>query len=198
MRLIKRNPVFSAAQTVSKHRMGQLPVDFSVTDQNLGYYHCQQSLCTHYKHAVDRRERRSRLGSKPDSYNVRFLSDQERRKGMPVMVTQPRVPPVPERPALDQSPGPRPRLFDPSEIKFIEMACEDRPYKLIKGKEGEMVSMHGALIPERYDLDDTVPTYPWICPVRSCRVVFKKIANLGSHFVVSFGSRKLVVKIPNY
>lgn len=45
--------------------------------------------------------------------------------------------------------------------------------------------MCGALIPEKYDLDRTVPGYPWVCPVRSCRNVFKKILNLGSHFAVS-------------
>lgn len=65
------------------------------------------------------------------------------------------------------------------------MADKSRTYKVIKGKNGENILMHGALIPEHYDLDRTIPGYPWICPVRSCRFVFKRIANLGSHFVVS-------------
>lgn len=87
--------------------------------------------------------------------------------------------------ALQASPRPNLRLYQPSEIKGIEMASSDRTYKVIKGKDGKMILMHGALIPERYDLDRTVPGCPWICPVRSCRLVFKRIINLGSHFVVS-------------
>lgn len=68
------------------------------------------------------------------------------------------------------------------------MATGDRTYKVIKGRDGENILMHGALVPEKYDLDRTVPGYPWICPVRECRLVFKRIANLGSHFVVSSAS----------
>lgn len=76
------------------------------------------------------------------------------------------------------------RLYLPSEIQSIEKASSDRYYKAIKGLNGKDVPMCGALIPEKYDLDRTVPGYPWICPIRSCRRVFKKIVSLGPHFIV--------------
>lgn len=76
------------------------------------------------------------------------------------------------------------RLYVPSEIRSIEKASSERSYKAIKGLDGKDVPMCGALIPEKYDLDRTVPGYPWICPIRSCRRVFKKIVSLGPHFVV--------------
>ena len=42
----------------------------------------------------------------------------------------------------------------------------------------------GALIPEGYQLSTVTPEHPWICPIRSCRRVFAKIPQLGSHFNV--------------
>lgn len=45
--------------------------------------------------------------------------------------------------------------------------------------------MAGALIPEGYELDDTFPDRPWVCPVRSCRLACKFRRNLGYHFIVS-------------
>lgn len=140
-----------------------------------GYYHCQQSHCSLCSDAVLRRDRRSRILEQPESYNIKRLSDAARRK--PDVETKPV--------ALEASSRPKLRLYEPSEINNIEMADSSRTYKVIKDKDGENILMHGALIPDQYDLDRTVPGYPWICPVRSCRLVFKRIANLGSHFSVS-------------
>lgn len=81
------------------------------------------------------------------------------------------------------------RQYSPFEINPIENATSDRSYKVLKGKDGAMILLHGALIPEKYDLDPTITGHPWICPLRTCRNVFKKIVNLGSHFVVSLSRR---------
>ena len=51
---------------------------------------------------------------------------------------------------------------------------------------GNLVSTSGAIIPEGYDLDYTIPNLPWICPVRNCRYVFKGRTELGCHFVVRY------------
>ncbi|KAK3687743.1 hypothetical protein B0T22DRAFT_138109 [Podospora appendiculata] len=59
----------------------------------------------------------------------------------------------------------------------IEMATPGRPYKMWRGS-----STYGALIPEGYELSDAIPGCPWICPVRTCRKVFRLINNLGAHF----------------
>lgn len=146
------------------------------------YYHCGQSQCTHNIEALSRRERVSQLRS----YNLKHLSDKaagrvtasttaQQRDGTAKLST-------PTLSALASSRSMM-KLFDPSEINNIEMASESRTYKVIHGKDGEMIQMHGALIPEHYDLDRSVPGYPWICPVRSCRLVHKRIAGLGSHFI---------------
>ncbi|KAK3503874.1 hypothetical protein B0T13DRAFT_429268 [Neurospora crassa] len=52
----------------------------------------------------------------------------------------------------------------------------ETPLKQVTGET------RGALIPEGYELDKTWPGRPWICPVRSCRVVCKNTWSLGSHF----------------
>lgn len=132
-----------------------------------------------------RRERRSgaREGQKPDSYNVRLLSDMARRTSAKAKMGQARGFSN-STASLEASVQPNLKLYLPSEIKSIENASSERLYKVIKGLNGKDVPMCGALIPEKYDLDRTVPGYPWICPIRSCRRVFKKIVSLGPHFAV--------------
>ncbi len=52
-------------------------------------------------------------------------------------------------------------------------------------ESGAPVSMVGALIPQGYELDQTIPGRQWICPVRSCRSACKSRKGLGYHFMVS-------------
>lgn len=56
---------------------------------------------------------------------------------------------------------------------------------LFADESGQLVNMAGALIPEGYELDDTFPDRPWVCPVRSCRSACKFRKSLGYHFMVS-------------
>ncbi|KAI1652632.1 hypothetical protein F4813DRAFT_377461 [Daldinia decipiens] len=46
---------------------------------------------------------------------------------------------------------------------------------------GETQVTSGALLPRGYALHDN-PDAPWICPIRSCRVLFSKLEGLGAHF----------------
>ncbi|KAK4199935.1 hypothetical protein QBC40DRAFT_174947, partial [Triangularia verruculosa] len=48
----------------------------------------------------------------------------------------------------------------------------------------------GALIPETYRKSDDAQ-FPWICPVRSCRIMFESVTSLGTHFVNSHRATKL-------
>ncbi|KAK0715531.1 hypothetical protein B0H67DRAFT_242336 [Lasiosphaeris hirsuta] len=47
---------------------------------------------------------------------------------------------------------------------------------------GQLTSNCGALLPAGYKLDTRVKERPWICPVRTCRLVFLKKKDLGFHF----------------
>lgn len=92
----------------------------------------------------------------------------------------------------------------------IKMATADRPYSewwgtasctapsssclsrttltrssFTDGNGGQLVHMHGALIPEGYQYDHTFPDRPYVCPVRSCRAACKVRHALGWHFTVS-------------
>lgn len=49
---------------------------------------------------------------------------------------------------------------------------------------GELRSTSGALLPAGYKFDETTAKRPWICPVRTCRQLFIKMADLGYHFQV--------------
>ncbi|KAK3380828.1 hypothetical protein B0H63DRAFT_474433 [Podospora didyma] len=69
-----------------------------------------------------------------------------------------------------------------AEKQDIEMANPDRPYHMWPIESGELKGMGGALIPDAYTLDTTVPDRPWICPIRSCRYLYRLRNNLGDHF----------------
>lgn len=86
---------------------------------------------------------------------------------------------------LPSTPGKAAAEPHPSEFKSIEMATKDRPYKFIQTPDGRLQPSCGALIPGKYEEDNTIPGHPYICPIRSCRCVFDKVISLGSHFVVS-------------
>lgn len=152
------------------------------------YYHCSQFQCSHRDEALHRHARGSRDLHQKRSYNLKLLSAEAAGRALTERNAQQRAPSM-ESPtsALEVLPSSQPpmKLTPPSEINNIEMASAVRTYKVIHGKDGEIIQMHGALIPENYDLDRSIPGYPWICPDRQCRVVHKKIANLGSHVSVS-------------
>lgn len=163
------------------------------------YYHCNQSYCSHrtdlnfkrmhrqsgQKHKYTQEPRlgvqRAERAPKPASYNVKLLADQAggktgvgpdgKHNGKSASTTY-----------LAQQLHSSLSVFEPSEIISIEMAAPDRSYRMIRGKNGELISMGGALIPEKYDLDHSIEGRPWICPVRSCRCVFKRMSGLGAHF----------------
>lgn len=151
------------------------------------YYHCGQSSCSHSSGLVSRRrDRHERLTHKKKIYNVKVLSDRARGSiKAPKTDQQQQVSRTTGENSLEEASQLNARVYQPSEIHSLEMASKDRAYKVITGKNGESISMCGALIPEGYDLDRAVPGRPWVCPIRSCRAVFKKIAGLGSHFSVS-------------
>ncbi|KAK7747851.1 hypothetical protein SLS53_001100 [Cytospora paraplurivora] len=144
------------------------------------YYHCGQSQCSN-----NPENRRSRDSQLKKSYNLKLLSDKAAGRVAATTTSESRESSTKLRtpvPSATPSHQHHLKVLEPSEINNIEMASESRTYKVIHGKDGEMIQMHGALIPEKYDLDRTIPGYPWICPVRSCRMVFKRITNLGGHF----------------
>lgn len=155
------------------------------------YYHCGQSMCSHCTTTVERRRDRSeRLTHKKKIYNVKVLSDRARGAGKAFKTDQhqpqhQQASRIAGDISVEETPQLNLRIYQPSEIRNFEMACKDRSYKMYRGKDKEFISMCGALIPEGYDLDRAVPGRPWVCPIRSCRAVFKKIAGLGSHFSVS-------------
>lgn len=150
------------------------------------YYHCGQSSCSHCSGLVSRRrDRHERLTHKKKIYNVKVLSDRARGAvKAPKTGQQQQQSRTTGDNSLEEASQLNGRVYQPSEIHSLEMASKDRAYKVITGKDGESISMCGALIPEGYDLDRAVPGRPWVCPIRSCRAVFKKIAGLGSHFSV--------------
>lgn len=150
------------------------------------YYHSGQSMCSHCMDVVPRRrDRRERLTHKKKIYNVKVLSDRARGAvKAPKTGQQQLTYRATGSNSLEETSQPKLRAYEPSEIHALEMASKDRAYKVIRGKDGEPISMCGALIPEGYDLDRAVPGRPWVCPIRSCRAVFKKITGLGSHFSV--------------
>ncbi|KAI0136217.1 hypothetical protein BJ170DRAFT_2170 [Xylariales sp. AK1849] len=56
-----------------------------------------------------------------------------------------------------------------------------RPYNVWRLPCGREVLTYGALLPTGY-LPQEDNERPWICPVRSCRILFGKLESLGGHF----------------
>ncbi|KAH6843364.1 hypothetical protein B0I37DRAFT_216685 [Chaetomium sp. MPI-CAGE-AT-0009] len=91
--------------------------------------------------------------------------------------------PDPNPNSIRKEPRVGPEIIDVDARVALELATEGRPYGEWWDESGELVNMAGALIPEGYQLDDTFPDRPWVCPVRSCRSACKFRTNLGYHFV---------------
>ena len=51
-----------------------------------------------------------------------------------------------------------------------------------------MATTNGLLLPKGYQLSKSVSNRPWICPIRTCRLMFIKKNELGYHFLVCFVS----------
>ncbi|KAK3693248.1 hypothetical protein B0T22DRAFT_449282 [Podospora appendiculata] len=66
-----------------------------------------------------------------------------------------------------------------------KMANSDRPYNMWPDDTGVLRSTPGILIPDGYELDNTMPDRPWICPVRNCRRLYAGRGFLGYHFRTS-------------
>ncbi|KAK3492719.1 uncharacterized protein B0T23DRAFT_404741 [Neurospora hispaniola] len=73
----------------------------------------------------------------------------------------------------------------PTKNKIVQPGPRETPLKLVTEET------RGALIPEGYELDKTWPGRPWICPIRSCRVVCKNTWSLGLHFTKMHSSVSL-------
>ncbi|KAK1755580.1 hypothetical protein QBC47DRAFT_413331 [Echria macrotheca] len=65
----------------------------------------------------------------------------------------------------------------------LEEAAPGRSYKVYIDEDGNHYRTGGALIPEGYQLCDKHPSFPWICPIRTCRRLFAGLRPLGTHFV---------------
>ncbi|KAK1834260.1 hypothetical protein QBC39DRAFT_252901 [Podospora conica] len=71
----------------------------------------------------------------------------------------------------------------PPDFPIIQDAEPGRPYNMWPDSTtGELRSTSGALLPAGYKFDTTTAKRPWICPVRTCRQLFIKMADLGYHF----------------
>ncbi|KAK3952870.1 hypothetical protein QBC32DRAFT_259265 [Pseudoneurospora amorphoporcata] len=116
------------------------------------------------------------------------------KRGHTKDVKEPTPDRVPTKIRIVQS-GPKETPFKPAtEAHFDEeliMATKDRKYSVWGDADHGLKDTHGALIPEGYELDKTWPGRPWICPIRSCRVVCKTTWTLGSHFAMMHSSAKL-------
>lgn len=103
----------------------------------------------------------------------------------------------------DESANPS-KASAPGESRRLDMANPDRPYHMWRGKQshlctspgcflpltitadesGTLIPLKNVLIPDGYKHDTTISDRPWICPVRSCRRLFKAPVDFGNHFKV--------------
>ncbi|KAI1496845.1 hypothetical protein F5X99DRAFT_399090 [Biscogniauxia marginata] len=60
-------------------------------------------------------------------------------------------------------------------------STDEWKYNVFKLPSGQTMTTGGALIPPNYQ-QHTDPAYSWICPIRDCRTLFKKLLGLGNHF----------------
>ncbi|ORY66567.1 uncharacterized protein BCR38DRAFT_430652 [Pseudomassariella vexata] len=71
----------------------------------------------------------------------------------------------------------------PPVSRGLYTAENGRPYTVWR-QAGNEIATSGALLPTAYQpLTSTHPNNPWVCPIRTCRRTFPKIASLGAHFI---------------
>ncbi|KUI58945.1 hypothetical protein VP1G_06169 [Cytospora mali] len=68
----------------------------------------------------------------------------------------------------------------PSNI--LEMATADRAYVTWSDETVSFKKSGGAIFPDGYEKCTEIPKHPWVCPVRSCRLVYKTHKGLLNHF----------------
>lgn len=61
---------------------------------------------------------------------------------------------------------------------------DNRPYTMWLDNNGQLVRINGALLPTGYQLDSAAADRPWICPIQSCRYLFKACHDLGRRFSI--------------
>ncbi|EQB56348.1 hypothetical protein CGLO_03654 [Colletotrichum gloeosporioides Cg-14] len=74
-----------------------------------------------------------------------------------------------------------PTLYGRPETELTTTNDGDRLYCQWKGENTPLEASCGALLPTRYTLHSD-PEYPFICPDRVCRSIFRSIQGLGKHF----------------
>ncbi|KAH0440727.1 hypothetical protein CcaCcLH18_02397 [Colletotrichum camelliae] len=84
----------------------------------------------------------------------------------------------------DQPPPPfqfPPTIYGQPENELTTTNDGDRLYCQWKGENTPLEASCGALLPTKYTLHSD-PEYPFICPDRLCRSIFRSIQGLGKHF----------------
>lgn len=79
------------------------------------------------------------------------------------------------------------KLFTGTNVRESELLSSHLLTRYPADHEGRPISTAGALIPDGYEqYDDDM--FPFICPVRSCRKLYRNMTALGAHFGVSMGA----------
>ncbi|KAK4201182.1 hypothetical protein QBC40DRAFT_172266, partial [Triangularia verruculosa] len=101
-----------------------------------------------------------------------------------VLIPDSPPPPPPARMSTRSQTTSTPRSTATTPMQGLTASEDDRPYGMFPDEKGQLVGMHGGLLPTGYQLDTTVSGRPWICPIRSCRYLFKARHELGRHFLI--------------
>lgn len=99
--------------------------------------------------------------------------------------------------------GPKATLKDNPSRRTMDSRLDDKEYRMFTRKiwcnlcsashfltprivdDGTVANTCGALLPKGYK-KSADPEFPWICPVRSCRVMTRELVGLGKHWGVCF------------
>ncbi|CAK7265753.1 hypothetical protein SEPCBS119000_001673 [Sporothrix epigloea] len=71
-----------------------------------------------------------------------------------------------------------------SHLVRLTKAPSGRPYNKYRDSKGIELPTKGAIIPDGYQQWHTKAT-PWLCPIRSCRLLYPYLTGLGAHFTRS-------------
>ncbi|KAF5523125.1 hypothetical protein CGCA056_v003989 [Colletotrichum aenigma] len=102
-------------------------------------------------------------------------SDSDSEPDAPVQLDSGNADPPPRPPKV------LPSLYGRPENELTTTNDGDRLYCQWKGENAPLEASCGALLPTGYTLHSD-PQYPFICPDRVCRFIFRSIQGLGKHF----------------
>ncbi|KAK1836351.1 hypothetical protein QBC39DRAFT_337841 [Podospora conica] len=97
--------------------------------------------------------------------------------------------PSPEPESDSESESAAPKAID-SDVEILFTKSGRRYSEWTNAETGDTMVERAVAIPDGYEMCNEHPSRPWVCPVRSCRMLCKSFKGMGNHFTRAHRGQK--------